>query len=352
MVIDKKRITFTIGLLILLLGGIWLALTLFPEKVVPFMLERQMTRQFKQNEKGQALLDEKEGITIVTVGTASPIPGERVQTGTAVIVNGHFFMFDVGDGVVQKAENLGLPLDRLDGIFITHWHSDHFMDLASLVSRSWLLGRSNDLHLYGPDGTDTINQAIQQYLVFENEHRVTHHGPEIMDASIVYPIPHEFRNVQGGKEIVYQQDGITITAFDVNHSPIEPAVGYAIAYNGNKVVISGDTKKNELVLEMAENADLLLHEVMLISLLEKMAEKLENRGSLRNAKILTDIQDYHTSPAEVAALAAEAKVKRLVLHHFAPAPDMQIIKNLYKREMSAFSGPIHFAKDGDRFIVK
>jgi len=352
MVTSKKLITFTIGLLILLLGGISLVFTLVPEKMVPFMIERQIARQLEQSEKGQALLNDKEGITVFTVGTASPIPGERVQTGTAVIVNGHFFMFDVGDGVVQKAENLGLPLNGLDGIFITHWHSDHFMDLASLVSRSWLLGRSNELHLYGPDGTDTINQAIRQYLLFENEHRVAHHGSEVMDASIVHPIPHEFKNVRGGKEIVYQQDGITVTAFDVNHAPIEPAVGYVLSYNGRKIVISGDTKKNELVLEMAENADLLLHEVILISLLDKMSEKLAERGDLRSAKILTDIQDYHTSPAEVAALAAEAKVKRLVLHHFAPAPDMQIIKNLYKREMSAFSGPIHFANDGDRFVVK
>lgn len=352
MINGKKLITLAIGLLAFLLGGIWLVSTFFPERLVPFMLKRQIARQLEQEEEGQALLDDKENITVFTIGTASPIPGERVQTGTAVIVNGHFFMFDVGDGVVQKAENLGLPLNRLDGVFITHWHSDHFMDLASLVSRSWLLGRSNELHLYGPDGTDTINQAIQQYLLFENEHRVAHHGPEIMDASVVHPIPHEFRNVHGGKEIVYQQDGITITAFDVDHAPIEPAVGYAIVYNGKKIVISGDTKKNKLVLAMAENADLLVHEVMLISLLEKMAERVAETGNLRNAKILTDIQDYHTSPAEVAALAAEAKVKRLVLHHFAPAPDMKVIKNLYKREMSGFSGPIHFANDGDRFIVK
>ena len=92
-------------------------------------------------------------------------------------VNGHFFMFDVGDGIVRRAENMGLPLNRLDGIFITHWHSDHFMDLASIVSRSWLLGRSNELHLYGPDGTDNINQSIKGYLHLENKHRFPFHVP-------------------------------------------------------------------------------------------------------------------------------------------------------------------------------
>ena len=113
------------------------------------MLDQQIKRLNQSND----LLEDKNAITVFTVGTSSPLPGNRAQTGTAVFVNGHFFMFDVGDGVVQKAENMGLPLNQLDGIFITHWHSDHMMDLPSLISRSWLLGRTNDLDLYGPDGT-------------------------------------------------------------------------------------------------------------------------------------------------------------------------------------------------------
>ena len=64
-----------------------------------------------------------------------------------------------------------------------------------------------------------------------------------------------------------------------------------------------------------------------------------------------DIVDYHTSPGEVADIAQKAGVKELVLHHFAPAPDNKIIENLYKKEMSVYDGPIHFANDGDRFVV-
>ncbi len=225
------------------------------------------------------------------------------------------------------------------------------MDLPSIISRSWLLGRTNDLHLYGPDGTDTLNQAINQYLHIENRHRVDHHGPAIMDVSKARAIAHEFKNVPRGKEIVYQQDGITITAFDVSHEPIEPAVGYVIEYKGKKVVISGDTKKDALVQEMAQDADLLLHEVMLMSLLEQMADALIENGNSRNAKIITDIQDYHTSPSDVAELAQAANVKKLVLHHFAPAPDLKIIENLYKRELKGYDGVVHFAEDGDVFVV-
>lgn len=348
----KKILRFALLLigLFLLIG--WGVTTFFPEKLVPFMMEQQVKRQLAQVEKMNEIFEDTESIRVYTVGTASPMPGDRVQTGTGIIVNGHFFMFDVGDGVVRSAENMGLPLNRIDGVFITHWHSDHFMDLASLVSRSWLLGRKDNLHLYGPDGTDSINQSIKGYLHIENGHRVAHHGPETMDVSKVHAIPHEFKNIQNSKEVIYQQDGITITAFDVNHEPVEPAVGYAIEYKGKKVVISGDTKKNDLVLEIAQNADLLLHEVILNSLLQQMTPVLSAQGLARNAKIITDIQDYHTPPADVAEIATKAKVKKLILHHFAPVPDLRIIKNLYKNELSGYDGPIEFANDGDVFIVK
>ncbi len=337
------------ALMILIVGGI--VVTFFPEKTVPFLLDQQLKNQADRTAQGLSLIQDTESITVVTIGTSSPLPGTRAQTGTAVFVNGHFFMFDVGDGVVQKAENFGLPLTHLDGIFITHWHSDHMIDLPSLISRSWVLGRSNDLHLYGPDGTDTLNQAINQFLHIENQHRVDHHGTAIMDISKARAISHEFKNVERGRQVIYEQDGITITAFDVSHEPVEPAVGYSIEYKGKKVIISGDTKKDALLTEIAKDADLLIHEVMLSSLMQKMSHRLETSGNERNAKILVDIQDYHTTPSQVAEIAATANVKKLVLHHFAPAPDIRIIKNLYKKELSGYDGPIHFAEDGDRFVV-
>jgi len=348
----KKLLKYLLGLVLLLLIIGIVITTFFPERLVPFMLNQQLKMQQSQADEMNEILKDDERIYVYTVGTSSPLPNNRAQTGTAIIVNGHFFMFDVGDGVVKKASNIGLPLNQLDGIFITHWHSDHFMDLPGLISRSWLVGRTNELHLYGPDGTDTINHAINQLLHIENQHRVDHHGPSTMDISKARAIAHEFKNVQGGKEVIYEQDGIKITAFDVNHEPIEPAVGYAIEYKGKKVVISGDTKKNDLLLEMSKDADLLLHEVILNSLLVKMEAVVEERGMARNAKIIHDIQDYHTTPSEVADIATKANVKELVLHHFAPAPDIRIMKSLYKKELKGYDGPIHFANDGDLFVVE
>mgnify|MGYP001078199478 CR=1 FL=1 len=348
----KKILKFALIIIALFFAIAWVVTTFFPEKLVPMMVNRQVKNQQTLRAKNDKILADTESIYVYTVGTASPMPSKRAETGTAVIVNGHFFMFDVGDGVVAQATRMGLPLDRLDGIFITHYHSDHFMDLPDLINRSWIRGRSHDLHLYGPDGTDSINQSIKGFLHLESKHRADHHGHEIMDISKVHAIAHEFKNIQNRKEVIYEKDGIKITAFDVNHEPIEPAVGYAIEYKGKKVVISGDTKKNDLVLEMAQDADLLLHEVILNSLLEEVEAALGREGLERNEKIIHDIQDYHTTPAEVAELAATANVKKLILHHFAPAPDSWGIKKLYKKEMVGYDVPLVFSNDGDLYVVK
>lgn len=334
------------SLLLLILIGLVALIGCTSDDVISTIIEQQL----KTNVPPEYVHD-KENIVVVTVGTASPIPGERAQTGTAIFVNGYFFMFDVGAGVVQKSENMRLPLDELDGIFLTHFHSDHVMDLPNLINRSWLLGREDDLHIYGPDSLNAIVKAANDFLAFDNQHRVDHHGLEIMDISKAEAIPHEYHIPQNSKEVIFQQDGITITAFDVAHEPIEPAIGYVIEYKGKKVVLSGDTKKNDLVEEMAQDCDLLVHEVMLMSFQQMLEAELTKAGMDRNAKIIFDIQDYHTDTKEVAELAKNANVKKLVLNHLAPAPDNRFIKNLYLEELKAFEGPIHLANDGDVFIV-
>ncbi len=337
----KIGIIQPLALLLLVLGT-----SCNPDKLVSTGIEKQIAT----NVPPEYIYDE-ENIVVVTVGTASPMPGKRAQTGTAIFVNGNFFMFDVGAGVVQKSENIGLPLDELDGIFLTHYHSDHVMDLPNMISRSWQFGRADDLNVYGPQGLNQLMNAVDGFLAIDNSYRLAHHGIEVMDTVYADGIANEFIIEQDTHQVIYDKDGIKITAFDVTHEPIEPAVGYKIEYKGKKVVISGDTKKNDLVSEMAMDCDLLLHEVMLMSFQKMLEEELREAGMNRNAAIIFDIQDYHTDTKEVAELARDAKVKKLVLNHLAPAPDNRTIKKLYMDELKAFEGPIYLADDGDVFIV-
>ncbi len=127
------------------------------------------------------------------------------------------------------------------------------MDLPNAISRSWQRGRAFDLNIYGPEGLNELMASVDAFLELDNEYRLAHHGIEVMDTVYADGITNEFSVAQDSYKLIYEKDGIRITAFDVTHQPIEPAVGYKIEYMGKKVIISGDTKKNELLTEMAQD---------------------------------------------------------------------------------------------------
>lgn len=346
----KKIILYTLLALIILIGiGL-----VYLNNNQDMLITRTMERTLQQSEDFRTeLLSEKEGITVFTVGTATPLPSKRGQTCTAMFVNGYFFVFDVGDNAVKQMEEMNLPLADLDGIFLTHYHTDHYIDLPYLINRSWQMGRNTDLELYGPTGLDTISYHIDGFLAIENGHRVAHHGEEIMPSQYSRGIPNEFEMPKNGSKVVYEKDGIKITAFDVGHEPVTPDVGYKIEYNGKIVVLSGDTNKNDNVLAQSKGADLLLHEAMLMDIVQQISDNQKKLGNERNAYILHDIQEYHTSPQDAARIAQEAGVKELVLHHLGPVPDNFILKRRFQQSTKGlFDGKVTVAEDGDKFIVK
>ena len=340
----KKLIKYLLLFLSILIFFCISFINFYPEKISKTLINYNI----EQNQNNLSL--NKNEITVFTIGTGSPINAERVNSGTAIFVRDKFFIFDVGDGVVQQAEKMNLPLNELDGVFITHYHSDHYIDLPYLINRSWVLGRNKNLNIYGPEGLENILESNKSFLELENKHRVDHHGSEIMNTKYAFGISNEFKTEN--KQVIYEKSGIKITAFKVNHYPVEPSVGYAIEYNNKKIVISGDTKQNDLVFEMAKNADLLIHEVILNSLLDETIKVLENKNMQRNAHIIKDIQDYHTPPDEIIRLANKVNVKTLVLNHLVPSPDNIIIKKLYDKYTKKFKGNVYLANDGDKFIIK
>lgn len=317
-------------------------------KVLPNVIDKQMDKRLNAFN----ILKDTNNITAVTVGSGTPFSLDRSMTGTAIFVNQHFFMFDVGPGVVAQIELQNLPITEIDGIFLTHYHSDHYMDLPNLVNRSWSQGKAEVMNIYGPDGLKGLVEGLNQFLEIENQYRVDHHGAEMLNIHNSRPITHEFQLDAHDKKVVFNQDGVKITAFKVNHDPVHSAVGYAIEYKDKKVVLSGDTKKNDLLQEMAMGADLLIHEVMLKSLIQKMEGVAQKRGEQRNAQVFQDIQEYHTSPSEVAETAKNANVKKLVLNHMAPTADNAILKSMYKNQMKEYKGELVFSNDGDMFIIK
>ena len=117
-----------------------------PPSVISSAIEAQISATLADAAEIRDELLDPEVITVVTCGTASPIPPRsRAQSCTAVFVNGQFLLFDAGDGAVPSMENLHLPLRDLRAVFLTHYHSDHIADVGEAISRSWILGRRSSL---------------------------------------------------------------------------------------------------------------------------------------------------------------------------------------------------------------
>jgi len=298
------------------------------------------------------LLSEKDNITVYTIGTAAMLPSSRSQSCTAVIANGQLLIFDVGDGAVSQMEKMNLPVEKISGVFISHFHSDHYVDLPYLISRSWLRGRDTKLDVYGPSGIKNIIAATDQFLEIDNQHRTNLHGKSILDSSVAGARAHQMSVADQGSSLVYDQHGIKVTAFVVGHEPVSPDYGFLIEYKGKKVVLSGDTAKNQNVTKHAEGADLLIHEAMLMELITQLSDINTELGDSKRGQLLAAMKDYHSSPIEAAEVAAEAGVAKLVLSHLAPTPDRKVLERMYKRGLDdIYSGPIILADDGDKFII-
>ena len=129
-----------------------------------------------------------------------------------------------------------------------------------------------------------------------------------------------FATRAGGEKFTVLEDGeLTVTAFEVDHSPAAPAVGYRFDYRGRSVVISGDTKKLAAVAKASAGADVLIHDALSQPLRQVLADAARDAGNARVGKLLDDIGDYHASPIEAAEIANDAGVRLLVYTHFVPA---------------------------------
>jgi ribonuclease Z len=154
------------------------------------------------------------------------------------------------------------------------------------------------------------------------------------------------------KMVVLEQDGLTITAFRVNHEPIEPSVGYRFDYRGRALCISGDTRKSTNLEAVCGGVDLLIHEALDPEMVGKMEAAAAATGQPGAAKILFDIQDYHSTPEEAAESAETAGAGMLVLSHLAPPLPRRFLHAAFLgRARSRFSGPIVVGEDGMLFSL-
>ena len=293
-----------------------------------------------------------DGLHLGLCGTGSPLPDVgRAGPCNVVIAGKQSFVIDIGEGGARNLNFMGIAPANVDAVMFTHFHSDHIDGMGPMMLFHWTGGATSPLPIYGPNGLQSIIDGFNAAYKVDNGYRIAHHGEKIVTPSGAGAISKPFV-MTSESQVILKRSGLTITAFKVDHNPIEPALGYRFDYKGRSIVISGDTSKSPSLERAAKGADILVHEALQPNLVKKMTKALDNKGLTNTAAITRDILDYHASPEEAAQSAQIAGVKQLILSHLVPPlPSRYFYPAFLGDAKEHFNGPIIVGEDGMFFTL-
>lgn len=272
---------------------------------------------------------------IILLGTGTPYPDPNASgPATAVVVGKRVFLFDAGAGVMRRINAAHLPISGPEAVFITHLHSDHTLGYADLILTSWIMRRSSPFPVYGPRGL----RRMTRHLVAAFSEDI-----EIRTRGLEREVPGGYRvdvhEIRAG--VVYDRDGVRVTAIRVPHGSWKDAYAYRIDTPDRSIVISGDTRPSQALIAASQGVDVLVHEVYSAA---HLAPEDRPGGELWPQYM----RSFHTSDVELGALAARIKPKLLILTHTIRfgATDQELIDAI---RSGGFTGPIQVGKDLARY---
>jgi ribonuclease Z len=345
--VTSRGFLITAGVLVVLLAG-------------GFMFRPQIGAGLWDRGLGDTLAsspieDLPDGLHVGLAGTGAPMPdARRAGASTFVIAGDHLFIVDAGPGSTVNLEVMGVPLEATEAVLLTHHHSDHMAGLGELMLKAWGNGaRTEPLRVMGPEGVETVVEGFNMAFSPDAGFRHAHHGDAVAPLS---GFGGSSQTITGFGEndstVIFDEDGVTVTAFLVDHRPVDPALGYRFDYGGRSVVISGDTLPAESLMHQAQGVDLLVHEVMNPEMLSVLDRAATASGEDVVATVAQDIFTYHTFPEEAARIARDADVGQLVMTHFLPPMPASVLHPTFLGDArSIFSGPITVADEGMLFSL-
>ncbi len=275
-------------------------------------------------------------LEVVVLGSGGPRAFGRAGSSYIVLVKGTpRILVDAGPGAFLRIGELGLDLDRVDTVLLTHLHIDHSGDLAAFFNARALTSDGPiSYRIFGPDGAGLFPKTSRfvNLLVGEDgafAYQKTFGAPEsfaVRDLAI---------NLDSARTKIVDEDGLVVEEIATHHGDC-PSVAYRISYKGATVVFSGDMDASALsnLVKLAKDADLLIFNCAV----------LDPPGSP------SQLYDLHTPPGKIGDAARASAVKSLLLSHLAPDVEGQQAA-VRKSIRASYAGPVAFASDKLRVPV-
>jgi ribonuclease Z len=270
-----------------------------------------------------------DGIKVVLLGTGVGPPVNLQQYGASTLVEagGQRLLFDCGRGATIRLVQAGIPIGSITRVFLTHLHSDHVLQLPDLLLAGWAGGRRVvPLTVWGPAGTRGMMDHLLQAFAFDIHMR--RDIDERLPASGIDVVSHDVTS----EGVVFDDNGLRVTAFLVDHGVVEPAFGYRVDYRGRSVVLSGDTRFSENLIRHARGADVLIHEVI-------DPEMLRSRPDRPSPATVDAIIAHHTTPEQAGTVFTRVAPRLAVYSH---APNTQ---RVLAQTRTTYTGPLQGPED-------
>ena len=253
-------------------------------------------------------------IHLTFLGTGAPRPS-RDRYGPSILVEAgdYRILVDAGPGMRERLfEAGGFELfTTVDHLLITHLHFDHTISAPGLWLTGRLFGRKEPMKVFGPEGTTEMMAHFRAAYDWDIDYRIrvgVHEaGSEIVARDI-------------GPGVFFDKDGLKITAFNVEHMPIDvetgeslglsgATLGYRIDYRGRSVLFSGDTRStpDSDIIPMGKGVDVLIHET-----------QVPAPGDSPEARLANVSLVVHSTPEQVAYVFRETKPRLGVYSHIIP----------------------------------
>lgn len=262
-------------------------------------------------------------------------PGSSMPTSHLVQMAGANILVDAGLGVSSGVIAQGVGLHEIDVIYITHMHSDHYLELGPLLHTAWTAGLKKNITVVGPSGLNAYLEGFWASMRDDIELRIEDEGrPDVrrmVDLELL--TPGDVPSVRG----------VSVSALRNAHPPLTESYALRFEAGGKSVVFSGDTAFLEAMIPFARGAGLLVHEAMLMDGVDALCARVGNGDD----RLKTHLLRSHCPAARTGVIAREAGVGILALNHLIPNDDPAYTAEHWKAEVAReWNGDVRVGRDG------